>query len=94
MGGRDGRGRYMVGAPRRRDLCAVRGALAHAHYGSKGVLAAMAADALLTFYYLHHGSLLRVMVAHAVIDVLAFFIPAIADWIIMRKPPQWTFLAA
>lgn len=69
--------------------------LAHAHYGWKGVLATLAAGTLLTLYYLHHGSLLRVMVAHAVIDVLAFFIrPAIADWIIARKPPRWAFLAA
>lgn len=69
--------------------------LAHAHYGWKGVLATMAAGALLTFYYFHHGSLLRVMIAHAVIDVLAFFIrPAIADLIIACKRPRWAFLAA
>ena len=66
--------------------------LAHAHYGWKGVLATGAAGALLTLYYLHHGSLLRVMVAHAVIDIVAFFIrPAIADWIISRKAPRWAF---
>jgi uncharacterized protein len=64
--------------------------LAHAHYGWKGVLATTAAGALLTAYYLHHGSLLRVMIAHAVIDILAFFIrPAIVDWVTLRKAPQW-----
>lgn len=69
--------------------------LAHAHYGWKGILATMAAGALLTLYYLHHGSLLRVMVAHAVIDVLAFFVrPALADWLVWRKPPQWAVLAS
>jgi len=69
--------------------------LAHAHYGWKGVLATMAAGALLTLYYLHHGSLLRVMVVHAVIDILAFFVrPALANWIITRKPPQWAVVAS
>lgn len=64
--------------------------LAHAHYGLKGMLATMAAGALLAFYYLHHGSLLRVMIAHAVIDVLAFFVrPAVADWLMLRKFPDW-----
>ncbi|UYY57738.1 CPBP family intramembrane glutamic endopeptidase [Sphingomonas sp. S2-65] len=67
--------------------------LAHAHYGWKGVLATTAAGAMLTFYYLHHGSLLRVMIAHAVIDVIAFFVrPAIADWIVSRRAPRWAFL--
>lgn len=69
--------------------------LAHAHYGWKGVLATTAAGALLTIYYLHHGSLLRVMTAHAVIDITAFFIrPAIADLILSRKAPRWTIAAS
>lgn len=69
--------------------------LAHAHYGWKGVLATTAGGALLTFYYLHHGSLLRVMIAHAVIDIVAFFIrPAIADWFISRKAPRWAIAAS
>lgn len=64
--------------------------LAHAHYGWKGVLATAAGGALLTFYYLHHGSLLRVMIAHAVIDIVAFFIrPAIAEWFSSRTAPRW-----
>jgi membrane protease YdiL (CAAX protease family) len=65
--------------------------LAHAHYGWKGVLATTAAGTLLTVYYFHHGSLLRVMTAHAVIDISAFFIrPAIADLFVSRKAPRWT----
>ncbi|MES2337123.1 MAG: CPBP family intramembrane glutamic endopeptidase [Pseudomonadota bacterium] len=69
--------------------------LAHAHYGWKGVFATTAAGALLTVYYLHHGSLLRVMAAHAVIDISAFFIrPAIADLILWRKAPRWTLAAS
>jgi uncharacterized protein len=69
--------------------------LAHAHYGWKGVLATTAAGALLTVYYLHHGSLLRVMTAHAVIDITAFFIrPAIADLILSRKAPRWPLAAS
>jgi len=69
--------------------------LAHAHYGWKGVLATTAAGALLTIYYLHHGSLLRVMIAHAIIDIIAFFIrPAIADYIISRKAPRWAVATA
>lgn len=64
--------------------------LAHAHYGWKGVLATMAAGAFLTLYYVSHGSLLRVMIAHALIDVLAFFVrPALAEWLALRNPPQW-----
>lgn len=64
--------------------------LAHAHYGWKGIVATTAIGGLLTFYYLNHGSLLRVMIAHATIDVLAFFVrPAIADWIATRRAPQW-----
>lgn len=68
--------------------------LAHAHYGWKGILATMAAGGMLTLIYLNHGSLLRVMVAHAVIDFIAFLIrPALADWLAWRKPPQWLALA-
>ena len=50
----------------------------------------MAASALLTPYCLRHGSAMRVMVAYAAINVPALFVrPAIADWIIARKPLQW-----
>jgi hypothetical protein len=38
-----------------------------------GGLATTAAGILLTVYYLRHGSLLRVMIAHAVIDIIASF---------------------
>jgi hypothetical protein len=47
--------------------------LAHAHDSWEGGLATTAAGILLTVYYLRHGSLLRVMIAHAVIDIIASF---------------------
>jgi hypothetical protein len=69
--------------------------LAHAHYGWKGVLATMIPGGFLTLYYLSHGSLMRVMIAHALIDVLAFFVrPALADWLALRKAPQWAMSAS
>ena len=69
--------------------------LAHAHYVLKGMLATTAAGALLTVYYLHHGLLMRVMIAHAIIDIIAFFIrPAIGDWMISRKAPRWAVAAS
>lgn len=64
--------------------------LAHAHYGWKGIMATMGIGALLLLYYLHHGSLLRVMIVHAGIDVLALLVrPAIAGWLLRRELPQW-----
>lgn len=64
--------------------------LAHAHYGWKGVLATMGIGGLLMVYYLHHGSLLRVMVIHIAIDVLALLVrPAIAGWFVHREMPGW-----
>lgn len=52
--------------------------LIHAYQGWKGVLATTAVGALLMIVYLGSGSLLKVMVMHALIDLVAFLVrPAI-----------------
>lgn len=68
--------------------------LAHAYQGWKGILGTMAAGALLTLYYCTHGSLVRVMVAHALIDVIALLVrPALVDLFARRRAPRWLALA-
>lgn len=62
--------------------------LAHAYQGWKGVLATMMAGGVLTLIYLSHGSLLRVMLIHAAIDIVALVVrPAITDWLARRGRP-------
>jgi membrane protease YdiL (CAAX protease family) len=61
--------------------------LAHAYQGWKGVAATMLAGGVLSLMYLAHGSLLRVMMIHAVIDILALIVrPAIVGWLARRTP--------
>lgn len=61
--------------------------MAHAYQGWKGIAATMLAGGLLTLVYLSHGSLLRVMVIHALIDVVAFFVrPALTRWLARLYP--------
>jgi len=53
--------------------------IAHAYQGWKGVVATALVGCLLTLIYLSSGSLLRVMILHAAIDVVALIIrPALA----------------
>ncbi len=60
--------------------------LAHAYQGWKGVLGTMLVGGGLTLIYLSHGSLLRVMLIHAVIDIMALLVrPAITRWIGRRN---------
>ncbi len=68
--------------------------LAHAYQGWKGILGTMAAGALLTLYYCSHGSLVRVMLVHALIDVIALLVrPALTDLFARRQSPRWLALA-
>ena len=63
--------------------------LAHAYQGWKGVLATMMAGGVLTLIYLSHGSLLRVMLIHAAIDIVALLVrPAITEWLARRGRPE------
>ncbi|MBP7288616.1 MAG: CPBP family intramembrane metalloprotease [Nannocystaceae bacterium] len=56
--------------------------LVHAYQGYKGVLATTALGALLTWMYLSSGSLLRPMLLHAAIDVVALIVrPSLARWL-------------
>jgi len=65
--------------------------LAHAYQGWKGVVATAAIGCLLTLIYLSSGSLLRVMILHAAIDVVALIIkPAIARRLRRAKGPDLT----
>lgn len=65
--------------------------LAHAYQGWKGVVATAAIGCLLTLIYLSSGSLLRVMILHAAIDVIALIIrPAIARRLRRAKSPDLT----
>ncbi len=60
--------------------------LAHAYQGWKGVLATMAAGGVLTLIYLTQGSLLRVMILHALVDIIALIVrPAILRWLARRR---------
>lgn len=59
--------------------------LIHAYQGVKGVAATTVMGAVLTMLYLSSGSLLRVMVLHALIDLVALIVrPAISRWIASR----------
>ncbi|MDT8759507.1 CPBP family intramembrane metalloprotease [Sphingomonas psychrotolerans] len=59
--------------------------LAHAYQGWKGIAATMAAGGGLTLIYLSHGSLLRVILLHAAIDIVALLVrPAITSWLARR----------
>jgi membrane protease YdiL (CAAX protease family) len=61
--------------------------LVHAYQGWKGVLGTALIGGVLTFQYLAHGSLLRVMVIHAAIDLVALVVrPLLAEWLARR---QW-----
>lgn len=65
-------------------LSAVTFGLMHAYQGWKGVLGTMALGALLSFLYVGSGSLVRVMVMHALMDVMAMIVrPLIAG---QRRP--------
>lgn len=69
--------------------------LAHGYQGWKGILGTMLAGALLTLYYLSHGSLVRVMLAHALIDIVALIVrPVLTNWLARRFPGRGTRLAA
>lgn len=66
-------------------LAAIAFGLAHAYQGWKGIALTMLAGAFLTLVYLSSGSLLRVILLHAAIDVVAFIVrPAIARLIARR----------
>lgn len=72
-------------APAAFGLAIVGFGLAHAYQGWKGVAATMLAGGVLSLMYIAHGSLLRVMVIHAVMDVLALIVrPAIVNWLARR----------
>ena len=44
---------------------------------------------VLTLIYLSHGSLLRVMLIHAAIDIVALLVrPAITEWLARRGRPE------
>lgn len=59
--------------------------LAHAYQGWKGILGTGLVGGLLAFQYLASGSLLKVMIIHAAIDIVAFVLrPAIAGWMVAR----------
>jgi uncharacterized protein len=67
-------------------VSAVAFGLAHAYQGWKGVLATGAVGCLLTAMYLSHGSLLRVMIVHALIDVVALIVrPALSRLLAARR---------
>lgn len=69
-------------------VAAVAFGLAHWYQGWKGVVGTMLVGALLTATYLGSGSLLRVMVIHALIDVVALIIrPSIAARLAARPAP-------
>ncbi len=55
-------------------LAALGFGLAHAYQGWKGVLATMFVGGILTLIYLKSGSLLKVILLHAAIDLVAFFV--------------------
>ncbi len=64
--------------------------LAHAYQGWKGILATMAVGVLFVIIYLKTGSLFHIMLLHALIDIVAFFVrPAIMRTISRRfSPPE------
>lgn len=59
--------------------------LVHAYQGWKGVAATMAAGAVLSLYYLSHGSLLRVIIVHSTIDVIALLVRPLILNLIARR---------
>jgi len=69
--------------------------LVHAYQGWKGVVATTVLGALMTLIYLNSGSLVRPMVAHAVLDLLALIVRPwlagqITGWLARRGPPALT----
>ena len=63
--------------------------LAHVYQGYKGVLGTMAMGAVFTWLYLDSGSLLRPMLVHAAIDVVALVVrPMLAAWLSNRRRPS------
>ena len=63
--------------------------LIHAYQGWKGIAATTLAGAVLTLLYLSSGSLLRVVLLHAAIDLVALIVrPALTRWIASRRVPQ------
>lgn len=61
--------------------------LIHWYQGWKGIVATALVGALLTLIYLQSGSLLRVMVTHAIIDVVGLVVrPMIADRLARPDP--------
>ncbi|WP_404333430.1 CPBP family intramembrane glutamic endopeptidase [Sphingomonas sp. MMS12-HWE2-04] len=60
--------------------------LMHAYQGWKGVLGTAVVGAFITLVYLRSGSLLRPMVMHALIDMIALIVrPAAARWLGQRR---------
>lgn len=60
--------------------------LVHAYQGWKGVVGTALIGGVLMFQYLAHGSLLRVMVIHAAIDLVTLVVrPALAGWLAHRR---------
>jgi membrane protease YdiL (CAAX protease family) len=61
--------------------------LVHAYQGWKGVAGTALIGGVLMIQYLVHGSLLRVMVIHAAIDLVALLVrPALGEWLARRQP--------
>ena len=59
--------------------------LAHVYQGYKGVLGTTAMGAMFTWLYLDSGSLLRPMIMHAAIDVVALVVrPTLVRWLSSR----------
>ncbi|TMJ12009.1 MAG: CPBP family intramembrane metalloprotease [Alphaproteobacteria bacterium] len=66
-------------------LAAIAFGLAHAYQGWKGIAGTMIVGAFITLVYLSSGSLLRVILLHAAIDVVALVVrPAITKAIARR----------
>ena len=75
-------------------LAGVAFGLAHAYQGWRGIAGTMLVGGLLTLSYLASGSLLRVMVIHAAIDVVALIVrPALSQWVARRTAPQAAAMA-
>ena len=61
--------------------------LVHAYQGWKGVVGTALIGGLLMVQYLAYGSLLRVMLIHAAIDLVALVVrPLLASWLTRRQP--------